>query len=80
MHRLLQAANFIETVEKRQGLKIACPEEIAYRRGYIDATQVERLAQPLLKTDYGQYLMTLLQQEGRYDGRAANPSSGGVSH
>jgi glucose-1-phosphate thymidylyltransferase len=77
---MLQAANFIETVEKRQGLKIACLEEVAYRMGYIDAAQVERLAQPLLKTEYGQYLMTLLQQEGRYDERAANPSSGCVSH
>jgi len=57
---LLQAANFIETLESRQGLKIACLEETAYRMGYIDAPQLERLAQPLLKNGYGQYLMDLL--------------------
>ena len=61
---MLQAANFIETVENRQGLKIACVEEVAYRMGYIDAAQVERLAQPLLKNGYGQYLITLLQTVG----------------
>lgn len=60
---LLQAANFIETVESGQGLKIACVEEVAYRMGFIDAVQLERLAQPLLKNNYGQYLMDLLQQE-----------------
>jgi glucose-1-phosphate thymidylyltransferase len=58
---LLQAANFIETLESRQGLKIACVEETAYRMGYIDATQLERLAQPLLKNGYGQYLMDLIK-------------------
>jgi glucose-1-phosphate thymidylyltransferase len=61
---LLQAANFIEAVESRQGLKIACVEEVAYRMGYIDAPQLERLAQPLLKTRYGKYLMEILTQEG----------------
>ncbi len=61
---LLQAANFIEAVENRQGLKIACVEEIAYRMGYIDAAQVERLAQPLLTNGYGQYLVNMLRQEG----------------
>jgi glucose-1-phosphate thymidylyltransferase len=61
---LLQAANFIETIESRQGLKIACVEEVAYRMGYIDAAQLEQLAQPLLKNGYGQYLMNLLRQEG----------------
>jgi glucose-1-phosphate thymidylyltransferase len=60
---LLQAANFIETIESRQGLKIACVEEVAYRMGFIDAVQLERLAQPLLKNNYGQYLMDLLRQE-----------------
>ena len=58
---LLQAGTFIQTIEERQGLKIACPEEIAYRMGYIDAEQVTRLAQPLVKTTYGQYLLRLLQ-------------------
>jgi glucose-1-phosphate thymidylyltransferase len=61
---LLQAANFIETVESRQGLKIACVEEVAYRMGYLDAAQLERLAQPLLQSGYGQYLINLLQQDG----------------
>ncbi|MRT30655.1 glucose-1-phosphate thymidylyltransferase RfbA [Herbaspirillum sp. CAH-3] len=57
---LLDAGQFIATIEKRQGLKIACPEEIAYRRGYIDAAQLERLAAPLKKNAYGQYLLQLL--------------------
>ena len=56
---LLQAATFIETVETRQGLKVCCPEEIAYRSGYIDAAQLERLAQPLSKTSYGTYLLQI---------------------
>jgi glucose-1-phosphate thymidylyltransferase len=58
---LMQASNFIEVIENRQGLKIACVEEIAYRMGYIDADQVEQLAQPLLKNGYGQYLIDMLQ-------------------
>jgi glucose-1-phosphate thymidylyltransferase len=58
---LLEAAHFIETIERRQGLKIACPEEIAYRMGYIDAAQVERLAQPMRKNAYGQYLLEVLR-------------------
>ena len=60
---LMQASNFIEVIENRQGLKIACVEEIAYRMGYIDADQVEQLAQPLLKNGYGQYLIDMLQFE-----------------
>ncbi|MEW6611396.1 MAG: glucose-1-phosphate thymidylyltransferase RfbA [Pseudomonadota bacterium] len=59
---LLAASQFIETIEQRQGLKVACPEEIAYRMGYIDAAQVERLAQPLKKNGYGQYLLRMLQE------------------
>jgi glucose-1-phosphate thymidylyltransferase len=59
---LLEASLFIETIEKRQGLKIACPEEIAYRQGYIDAAQVERLAAPLKKNAYGQYLLAMLNE------------------
>lgn len=58
---LMQAGSFIETIETRQGLKVACLEEIAYNQGYIDAEQVERLAQPMLKTGYGQYLMSMLK-------------------
>ncbi len=62
---LLQASTFIQTIEERQGLKIACPEEIAFRMGYIDAEQVSRLAAPLVKTSYGQYLLQILH-EPRY--------------
>ncbi|AOU98662.1 glucose-1-phosphate thymidylyltransferase [Acidihalobacter yilgarnensis] len=58
---LLEAANFIEVVEKRQGLKIACPEEIAWRLGYIDAEQLARLAEPLRKNGYGAYLQRLIE-------------------
>lgn len=58
---LLEASSFIETVEKRQGLKVACPEEIAFRCGYIDRDQLAKLAQPLAKNQYGQYLFELLQ-------------------
>jgi len=57
---LLDAGRFIETIEQRQGLKVACPEEIAFRRGFIDAAQLEKLAAPLAKNDYGQYLYRLL--------------------
>ena len=57
---LLEAGQFIQTIEKRQGLKVACPEEIAWRQGWIDAGALERLAQPLIKSGYGQYLMGLL--------------------
>jgi glucose-1-phosphate thymidylyltransferase len=60
---LLQASLFIETIEQRQGLKISCPEEIAYRMGYIDGMQVERLADALGKTAYAQYLRQLLQEQ-----------------
>ena len=60
---LLQAANFISTIEKRQGLKIACIEEIAYYKGYIDRTQLERLGQKLQKNQYGQYLLKLASQK-----------------
>ncbi len=57
---LMQASDFIETIENRQGLKVACIEEIAYRLGYIDAAQIQRLAAPMLKNSYGRYLMDLL--------------------
>jgi glucose-1-phosphate thymidylyltransferase len=60
---LLEAGQFIATLEKRQGLKVACPEEIAYRRGWIDAAQLERLAAPLLKNGYGQYLQKVLHEK-----------------
>lgn len=62
---LLEASMFIQTLEKRQGLKIACPEEIAYRKGYITAGQLEKLIVPLAKNGYGQYLQRLLQEERR---------------
>ncbi len=60
---LLEAATFIKTIETRQGLKIACLEEIAYRMGYIDAAQVEKLAEPLKKNGYGQYLLQILKED-----------------
>jgi glucose-1-phosphate thymidylyltransferase len=60
---LLSAANFVQVVQERQGLKIACPEEIAYRLGYINASQIERLAAPLAKNGYGQYLLELLKRD-----------------
>jgi len=61
---LMQAANFIETIEERQGLKVACVEEIAFRMGYIDAAQLETLARPLLSNGYGQYLLDIIKYEG----------------
>jgi glucose-1-phosphate thymidylyltransferase len=60
---LLDASQFIATIEKRQGLKVACPEEIAYRKGYIDAAQVRKLAEPLKKNNYGQYLLQILEDK-----------------
>lgn len=62
---LLEASSFIETIEKRQGLKVACLEEVAYRLGYIDGAQLRALAEPLAKNDYGCYLQRLLEEDGR---------------
>lgn len=59
---MLEASMFIQTIESRQGLKVACPEEIAYRRGWIDAAAIEALAQPLAKNGYGQYLLSMLRE------------------
>ncbi|WP_367299473.1 glucose-1-phosphate thymidylyltransferase RfbA [Hafnia alvei] len=58
---LIEAANFIQTIETRQGLKVACPEEIAYRKGFVDAEQVRALAAPLAKNAYGQYLLKMVK-------------------
>ena len=66
-HALTEATNFIETIERRQGLKISCPEEIAFSRGLIDATQLKKLAEPLKKNGYGQYLLELLKQDRPFD-------------
>ncbi|NVD98934.1 glucose-1-phosphate thymidylyltransferase RfbA [Massilia sp. BJB1822] len=60
---LLDASQFIATIERRQGLKVACPEEIAYRKGYIDAAQLRKLAEPLKKNGYGQYLLQILEDK-----------------
>ncbi|EMK04044.1 MULTISPECIES: glucose-1-phosphate thymidylyltransferase RfbA [Leptospira] len=60
---LLEASVFIETIEKRQGLKVACPEEIAFRKGFIDGSQLEKLITPLKKTGYGEYLMKVLHEK-----------------
>jgi len=59
---LLDASQFIATLENRQGLKVACPEEIAYRQGWIAAEQLQVLAQPLTKNGYGQYLLRILKE------------------
>lgn len=60
---LLEASQFIATIEKRQGLKVACPEEIAFRKGWLGASELEKLAQPMLKNPYGQYLKALLTEK-----------------
>ena len=68
---LLDAAQFIATIERRQGLKVACPEEIAFRQGWIGVEQIERLARPLSKNEYGQYLLRMLVEH-----REAKPGRG----
>jgi glucose-1-phosphate thymidylyltransferase len=60
---MLQASNFIESIEERQGLKVACLEEIAFRKGYISKEQVIELAKPLLKNQYGKYLMKIVTEK-----------------
>ncbi len=65
---LLQAANFVETIEARQGLKIACPEEVAYRKGWIDAATLRRLAEPMRTGGYGAYLLSLLDADASAPG------------
>ena len=61
---MLEAAHFVQTLEKRQGLKLGCPEEVAWRKGWIDDEQLSRLAQPLTKSGYGDYLLDLLEHGG----------------
>lgn len=63
---LIDASNYVASIERRQGLKISAPEEIAYRRGFIDEEQLMRLAQPMVNTEYGQYLLRLLKHEKGY--------------
>ena len=58
---LLEASQFISTIESRQGLKIACPEEVAYRKNWISKTDLKALAQPLLKNEYGEYLLKIIE-------------------
>jgi glucose-1-phosphate thymidylyltransferase len=69
---LLEAGLFVHTIERRQGLSIACPEEIAYRQGFITAEQLESLAQPVIKSGYGQYLLALLR-EPHFSSKAMEP-------
>ena len=61
---LQEAGTYIRTLEQRQGLKVGCPEEVAWRRGWIDGSELEQLAQPLLKSGYGHYLLRLLEEPG----------------
>ncbi len=72
---LLEASMFIETVEKRQGLKVACPEEIAFRMRFIDAGQITELAKPLLKNEYGKYLMMMLDEDNPFIEHPDRPQS-----
>ena len=60
----IEAALFIQTIQKRQGLKIACVEEIAWRMGYINKDQLKRLAEPYMKNEYGQYLIEIMKERG----------------
>ncbi len=69
---LQQATNFIETIEQRQGLKVSCPEEVAYRMGYLDAEGLSRLAEPMKKSSYGRYLLEIAQEES-LDARVSVP-------
>ena len=66
---LLQASNFVQTVQDRQGMMISCPEEIAYRLGFIDATQLHQQAQTMQGNQYGQYLLGILEDELPYQGQ-----------
>jgi glucose-1-phosphate thymidylyltransferase len=59
---LMQASQFVQVIEQRQGIKIACIEEIAYRKGFINKEQVREIAQPLLKSGYGEYLISMIDQ------------------
>ena len=60
---LMQAGDFIRVIEERQGLKVSCVEEIAYRMRFIDASQLEKLAEPLMKNGYGKYLMSVINRD-----------------
>ena len=70
---LQQATNFVETIEQRQGLKVSCPEEIAYRMGYLDADDLSRLAEPMKKSGYGRYLLEIVRED-LLEGRVPAPS------
>lgn len=77
---LLEASTFIETIENRQGLKVACPEEIAYRMGFIDAEAVRRMAKPLQKNEYGKYLLRMLDEPDGHLGLDLSAANQGKMH
>jgi glucose-1-phosphate thymidylyltransferase len=75
---LLQASMFVETIEQRQGMKVCCPEEIAYRMGFISSLQLKKLAEPLAKNGYGQYLLRIVAEDGSaHIDRTVNPTEAG---
>jgi glucose-1-phosphate thymidylyltransferase len=76
---MMQASNFVEAIEKRQGIKVGCMEEVAYKMGYIDAAQLEALAQKVIKSGYGNYLLNILKQEKDLQNFLQDRKAGGIN-